>query len=189
LQGQGPGAHNTQLVSTRKIWPSTSQNSSKICGHLSSMFLSKGLTCYTDVESNGRDASYQNPNRLPNVCDSRQETRMHAQMTVSPSPMLPKVSPARFDIHPYRLDNGHGSSNFASNRRRTERPHTRFQRVQDRSSTSQNLQNLRPPPDVPSKGLTCYTDVGAAMVETPHTKTQTGCQTCDLQARDTHARR
>jgi hypothetical protein len=35
-------------------------------GHLL-MFLSRGLTCYTDVESNGRDAPYQNPNRLPNV--------------------------------------------------------------------------------------------------------------------------
>jgi hypothetical protein len=90
---------HTRFQRVRKIRPSTSPTPPK--GHLL-MFLSRGLTCYTDVESNGRDAPYQNPNRCQ-MCDL-EETRMHAQMTVSPSPHAPKVSPARFDI-PLQVDN------------------------------------------------------------------------------------
>jgi hypothetical protein len=40
---------------------------------VTSFFLSKCLTCYTDVESNGRDALKQNPNWLPNAT-YRQDT-------------------------------------------------------------------------------------------------------------------
>jgi hypothetical protein len=49
---QGPGAQQQHTgFNVRKIWPSTSQNSSKIC--VSPMFLSKSFDL---LESNGRDA-------------------------------------------------------------------------------------------------------------------------------------
>jgi hypothetical protein len=38
--------------------------------------------------------------------------------------------------------------------------HTGFNACKIGLQQAENLQNLRPPPDVPSKGLTCYTDVG-----------------------------
>jgi hypothetical protein len=72
----------------------------KICGHLDVPFL---VTCYTDVESNGRTPHTKNPNCCQ-MCDLRARDACTRRMTVSPSP-APKVSPARFDIHPYRLDN------------------------------------------------------------------------------------
>jgi hypothetical protein len=117
------GAH-TSVSTCVQIRSSTSRKSSKICGHLSSMFLSKGLTCYTDVESNGRDASYQNQTGCQ-MCDLERETRMHAQMTVS-APCSQKVSPARFDIHPYRLTRIKGSSNFSRGDQVHNTTHTGF---------------------------------------------------------------
>jgi hypothetical protein len=47
--------------------------------------------------------------------------------------------------------------------------------------------NLRPPLSMLFRGLTCYTEVGSNGRDAPY-QTQTGCQTCDLEARDTHAR-
>jgi hypothetical protein len=57
-------------------------------GHLSSMFLSKGLTCYTDVESNGRDASYQNQTGCQ-MCDL-QARDTHARADDGLKPHAPK---------------------------------------------------------------------------------------------------
>jgi hypothetical protein len=146
------------------------------------MFLSKGLTCYTEVESNGRDASYSKPNRLPNV-RQRQETRMHAQMTVSQAPCS-KVSPARLTYLPQVGQLASGSSNFSA-KGPPHPPHTHCFNVRARSaSTSPPPQNCEPS-HVLSRVLTCYTEVGSNGRDV-HLKTQTVCQTCDLEQR-THA--
>jgi hypothetical protein len=125
------------------------------------MFLSRGLTCYTDVESNGRDAPYPNPNRCQ-TCDL-EETRMHAQMTVSQAPMLPKcrqhgltylyrwTTPRIVELRVAPKDQVHDPT------------HTGFNvRARFGLNKPKLLQNLRPPLfDVLSRGLTCYTDVGS----------------------------
>jgi hypothetical protein len=56
VQGQGP-VHNTTPVSCARRF-GLKQAETPLLRSPLSMFLSKCLTCYTDVESNGRDASY-----------------------------------------------------------------------------------------------------------------------------------
>jgi hypothetical protein len=82
--------HNNtrQFQRARKIWPETSQNSSKI--FTSPRCLSRGLTCYTDVEKWSRRL-IQKIQTGCQMCDYRQETRMHADDGLS-SPHAPKVS-------------------------------------------------------------------------------------------------
>jgi hypothetical protein len=85
---QGPGARPTPHgFNVRKI-RSSSPNSSKIWATSPDVSY-LGLTCYTEVESNGRDAPYQ----TQTVCKRATWARdACAQMTVSPKPHAPKVS-------------------------------------------------------------------------------------------------
>jgi hypothetical protein len=99
----------------------------KICGHLSSMFLSKGLTCYTDVESNGRDLA----NQPAAKCATYRQEDTHARAdTISlQAPCSQSVS-TRFDIHPYRLDNSHQRIvELRTGPSQDGATHTRFQRA------------------------------------------------------------
>jgi hypothetical protein len=104
--------------------------------------------------------------------------------------MLPKCRQHGLTYLP-TVYNGHpGSSNFVQGPAEghvVHDPTHRFQRAcKIRPSTSRKPQNLRPP--LPMFLFRPVILTLRAMVETPHTKTQTGCQMCDLKARDTHAR-
>jgi hypothetical protein len=127
-------------------------------------------TCYTDVESNGRDASYQKTQTGCQMCDLKaRDTHARADDGLS-APML-KVSPARFDIHLYRLDNAHPRivELLMGPQGPGAQYHTQSFNVQDSAFNKPKLQNLRPPLlDVPISKFDLI-PVGA-MVETPHTK-------------------
>jgi hypothetical protein len=140
VQGPWDQVHNhTHGVSTRARFGLTSQNSSKICGHLSDV-LSQGLTCYTDVESNGRDA-HTKPKPAANVRPTGKR-RMRADDLSSPH------APCRQHglIHPYRLDNWHQDRRTYNARRRTVHDPTPVSTcVQDSVFNKPKSQNLRPP--------------------------------------------
>jgi hypothetical protein len=116
----------------------------------------------------------------------RQETRMHAQMTVSPSPHAPKSRQHGLTYIPtgWTIASKDRRTSWWALRTRCTTTHT-VSTCKIWPSTSRNLQNLRPPLfDVLSKGLTCYTDVEStrdASYQNPNR------QTCDLR-RDTCSR-
>jgi hypothetical protein len=127
-QGQGAQPHRFQRACKIRFKPKLLQNLRPPL----SMFLSKA--CYTDVESNGRDA-IQNPNQLPNVRPTG-KTHAHAQMTVSLKPHAPKEQ--RFDILP-QVGQCIQFVELRTGPRDKCTTHTRFQRAcKIRSSTSRN---------------------------------------------------
>jgi hypothetical protein len=123
----------------------------------SSMFLSRGLTCYNTLRA--MVASYKNPNWLPNAT-YRQETRMHAHDGLQ-APMLPKC---RQHGLTYLTGWTTGHPRIVELRARPPKDQVHDPTHRQRAckiglQQAQILQNLRPPLDVLSKGLTCYTDV------------------------------
>jgi hypothetical protein len=136
---QGPMHDPTHTVSTRARFGLQQAQTPPKFAATSFMFLSRGLTCYTDVESNGRDA-HPNPNRLPNV-RPRRETHARADDGLSKPPCSQKSVASTVDILP-QVDNSHPGSSNAWAEGPGARPHTPVSTCQDLASTSRNSSKI-----------------------------------------------
>jgi hypothetical protein len=115
------------------------------------------LTCYTEVESNGRDAPYQ----TQTGCKRATTGKRHAcaQMTVSPKPHAPKVSQHGLTyLSTGWTTRNQGWSNSQGPKDQVHAEHTGFRcACKIRLQQAQTPQNCGHSLDVLSRVLTCYT--------------------------------